>query len=502
MSSDEAAAPAGIRRNVLLALAAQVTTGLFTAGLTLYLVRHFGPTSFGVFALALGMGEIAFRIADLGIPFSTSRFLAERRRDGSAVAALLSDALRLKLVTSVAVAGALFAGAGLIASVYEKPALLWPLRAVAIAGLGQGVMMLYVTAFIGLGLMAINLRVFFLESLVETTAAAGLVLAGAGVTGATFGRAIGYVAGAAITLVVVWRLYGSRAFRRGTGGTGREIMRYAVPLFITNGTYTVYAQIDTLLVGGILGTTAAGVFSAPLRLVIPLSYVGQAIANAVAPRQARGTGEEPNVAAFQTSLRWVLVFQSALLAPLIVWPRPIVSLLFGQPYTGSVEVLRVLSLFIFLRGAGPLITTTVNYLGRARQRIPIITGALAVNIVVDVTLLPWIGVVGGAVGAGVADLIYVPLHLWICKRELRFPVAPLALTLLRALLAAGAAALVLLAFGTNHLSPGRWLLGATLATVALVTVLVLSGEITPAERRAGVSRVRRGFRKTLGVIRA
>ena len=498
MNAGAAVEPGGIRRNVWLALAAQVTTGIFTAALTLYLVRALGPASFGMFALALGMGEIAFRVADLGIPFSTSRFLAERRRDGSAVAALLSDALRLKLVTSIVVAAVLFAVAGLIADAYGKPALTWPLRAVAIAGLGQGVMMLYVSAFIGLGLIAINLRVFFLESLVETAAAAGLVLAGAGVVGATFGRAIGYLAGALITLVVVWRLYGRSAFGRRPGGTGREIMRYAVPLFITNGTYTVYAQLDTLLVGAILGTTAAGIFSAPLRLVIPLSYVGQAIANAVAPRQARGSSEEPNIAAFKASLRWVFIFQSALLAPLIVWPRPIVSLLFGQPYTGSVEVLRVLSLFIFLRGIGPLITTTVNYLGRARQRIPIIAGALAVDLVVDLTLLPWIGVVGGAVGAGVADLIYVPLHLWICKRELRFSITPLALTLFRALLAAGAAALVLLAVGTNHLSAGEWLLGGMLAAAALVAVLVLTGEITPAERRAGVLRVR----KTLGDTRA
>jgi len=502
LNADAAVEPGGIRRNVWLALAAQVTTGIFTAALTLYLVRALGPASFGVFALALGMGEIAFRVADLGIPFSTSRFLAERRRDGSAVAALLSDALRLKLVTSLAVAAVLFAAAGPIADAYGKPALTWPLRAVAIAGLGQGVMMLYVSAFIGLGLMAINLRVFFLESLVETAAAAGLVLAGAGVVGATCGRAIGYLAGALITLVVVWRLYGRRAFGHRAGGTGREIMRYAVPLFITNGMYTVYAQLDTLLVGAILGTTAAGVFSAPLRLVVPLSYVGQAVANAVTPRQARSTSEEPNVAAFQASLRWVFIFQSALLAPLIVWPRPIVSLLFGHPYAGSVEVLRVLSLFIFLRGTGPLITGTVNYLGRARQRIPIIAGALAVNIAVDLTLLPWVGVVGGAVGAGVADLIYVPLHLVICKRELRFPVAPLALTLVRALLAAGAAALALLAVGTNQLSAGRWVLGGSLATAALVTVLVLSGEITTTERRAGVSRLRRGFRKTLGDIRA
>jgi O-antigen/teichoic acid export membrane protein len=401
----------------------------------------------------------------------------------------------LKLVTSIIVAVALFAAAGPITDAYGHPQLEWPLRGVAFAGLGQSIMMLYVSAFIGLGQLAVNLRVFFFESLIEAAATAGLVLAGAGVIGATFGRAIGYAAGALITVVVVARMFGRRAFvRQPQAGSAQTIIRYAIPIFFTNGAYTLYAQIDTLLVGAVLGTTAAGLFSAPLRIVIPLSYVGQALANSVAPRQARSSSQESNVAAFQASLRWIFVFQSALLAPIIVWPRPIVHLLLGAQFDRSANVLRFLSLFIFLRGIGPLITTTVNYLGRARQRIPIILGSLLVNVVVDLTLLPRIGVVGAAIGAGVADLIYVPAHFLICRRELALASRKLVVTLLRALLAAAAAGLVLLSVGTNTLSIGDWVLGGAGGVAALTTVLVLSGELTREERGAVLLLLRFGRR--------
>ena len=40
-----------IARNTALGLASQATTALFTAALTLYLVRALGPDSYGVFAL-------------------------------------------------------------------------------------------------------------------------------------------------------------------------------------------------------------------------------------------------------------------------------------------------------------------------------------------------------------------------------------------------------------------------------------------------------------------
>jgi O-antigen/teichoic acid export membrane protein len=477
---------ASIARNTALALLTKLTTGFFTAGLLLYLVRALGPDSFGVFALATGLGEIAFLLADFGIPYSTSRFLAESRNDRAAIAALLADALRLKLLTAALVAGGFFAAAGPLAAAYDKPALVWTLRGVAVAVFGMSVMMLYVNAFIGLARIAVNLRVIFFESLMETAASVALVALGGGVVGAAFGRAIGYLFGALVAVAIVGKLFGSAAFRREKqSGRARQIARYAAPLLVTNSAYTLYAQVDVLIIGALLGTTAVGLFSAPARIVIPLTYVGQAVANSVAPRQAR-TGREPrSVEAFQASLRWLVIYQSILLAPIIIWAGPIVRLLLGSAFHGSTNVLRALALFIFLRGLGPLISTTVNYLGQAARRIPIVLGALVVNVIIDLALLPRIGVVGAAIGTGIAYSLYVPAHFRICRRELGIRLRPLALTLFRALLAASGMGVVLFATGTGTLSLARWLIGGIGGLAAFAVVLLLSGEISGDEIRRG-----------------
>jgi O-antigen/teichoic acid export membrane protein len=496
--ADAGEPPASIPRNTMLALAAQLITGLFTAALTLYLVRALGPSSFGLLALTMGIGEIAYRIAEFGIPFSTSRFLAENRSDEESTTGILIDGIRLNLITIALVTCLLFACAGLIGDAYGKPQLVWPLRAVAIAIFGQSVMMFYVSAFIGLGQLGNNLRVFFLESLVETVATIGLVLAGGGVVGATFGRAIGYAAGAVIATAVVAKLFGRHAFHRRAYHVKhtREIAGYAGPLFIASGLYTLYAQIDVLLVGAVLGTTAAGIFAAPLRLVIPLSYVGQAVANGVAPRQAKSSREPGGARAFQLSLRFLFIFQSLLLAPIIIWPAPIVQLLLGEEFRQSTNVLRFLALFIFLRGLGPLITTTVNYLGRASQRIPIVLTALGINVIIDLLLLPRVGVVGAAIGAGVGDCIYVPAHFLICRRELGLKTRPLALTLVRALLAAAAMGAVLWATGMARLTLQEWILGGLAGTIAFAVVLLLTRELSNAELRRLGRAVARMSRRT------
>src|SRR5919202_4071653 len=98
--ADEAAPRAPVRgggaaRNTIFALLTQMITAAFTAVLTLYLVRALGPREFGIFSLAVSVGGLLFLPSDFGIAGSTARFIAGRRGDRSAVAELMSDAIRL-----------------------------------------------------------------------------------------------------------------------------------------------------------------------------------------------------------------------------------------------------------------------------------------------------------------------------------------------------------------------------------------------------------------------
>lgn len=493
-ATSSAPAEASIARNTVLAFSAQLATGTFTAVLTLYLLRALGPSEYGVFALAVSIGAMAGLLADFGIEHSAARFLAERRGESTVVTELLRAALWMKVATSALVTGILFAAAGPIAAAFDEPELTWPLRVMALAVFGESIFMLFVTAFIGLARIGVNLRLIVFESSVETGASIALVALGAGAVGAAFGRAAGYLFGAVVAVVVVARMFGRSAVRPlgRDGGHTRAIARYAAPLLVTTSIYTVFSRVDILIVGALLGATAVGVFAAPLLLSVPLRYVGQAVANSVAPRQAGGGSEPGSVEAFRTSLRWLAIYQAAIVAPLVVWADPIVDLLFGSEYDESADVLRVLALYIFLAGPSPLISTTVNYLGQAARRIPIVLLALALNVAIDLALIPTIGVVGAAVGSSAAYALYVPAHLRICRRELGLPLRPLAVTLLRALVAAGAMGLVLFAVGTESLSLAEWLLGGTAGTLAFCAALVLTGEISRAELRRGLRAARSG----------
>lgn len=496
-SSEEAAEPPdsgdSIGRNTAFALATQFTTAAFTAALTLYLVRALGPPGYGLFSLALGVGSLLLLPSDFGISASAARFIAERRGDRSAVAAVFADALRLKLMAATIVSVCLLAAAGPIAGLYGEPGLTWPLRAIAIALFGQSVMQFFSTTFVALGRISVNLRLVFSESLVEAGASLALVLLAGGAGAAAAGRAVGYAFGAVVGLLLALRALGRPrlSLRARPESRGRQIARYAGALLVIDGAFTLFSQVDVLLIGSLLGATSVGLFQAPVRFTIFLQHPGLSVASGVAPRLARREGHPPAVREFAASIRYLIIYQALLVAPVVVWARPITDLLLGDGYEGSASVLRALAPYIFLSGLAPLLSVAVNYLGEARRRVPIAIGAVLVNVILDLLLIPAIGIVGAAVGTGVAYALYVPAHFLICRQMIELPLRPIAATLARSLVAAGAMAGVLALFGTSDLSVAKWVGGSVAGAAAFGAVLAATGELSRRELRSAARVARR-----------
>jgi O-antigen/teichoic acid export membrane protein len=471
-----------ITRNAAFALASQIATASFTALLTIVLVRVLGPEDYGVFALAISVASLVFLPADFGISQSTARFVAEHRGERDRVAEVMADGLKLKFISSGVICLILFALAEPIANAYNAPDLTWPLRAVALALFGQSMMGFYRTAFEAIGRVRLNLRLVFSESAVEAGASIALVLAGTGVVGAACGRAVGYAFGTALALYLARRAIGARgiSLRGSPAGRLRQIAGYAGALLIIDAIFGALTQIDILLIGAILGTSAVGIFQAPAKLITFLHYPGLALSAGVSPRLARGA-EGPNVRAFETGIRYLIILQGLLVVPTVVWAAPITDLILGDEFAESAEVMRALAPLTFLFGIAPIVSVGVNYLGEARRRIPIALAALAVNTVVSIVLLKEIGVIGSAIGADAAYLIYVPAHFWICKRMIGLQVRPVVVTFARTLVAAGAMAAAMLAFGYHELSPLDWLAGGVAGAVAYCAALLVTGEVRRSE---------------------
>jgi O-antigen/teichoic acid export membrane protein len=475
-----------VSRMASLAFLAQMVGAVLTAFLTIFLGRALSAAHFGDFTFALSVITIATLFADLGVASSSGRFLAERRDEPTSVAAVFRTALRLKLLVSIPASVALFWLAEPLCDVFGQGSAVWAVRGCAVVLFAQALFMLFQAAFIALGKLRYNLVLATAESVTEVLASVALVLLGAGATGAAFGRATGYAVAAAVGLLIARRTIGrlrSRERRRDEAVVSpRRIIGYAGPLFVVDVAFRVFWSIDVLLIAALVrGGAPIAAFGLSMRFAGFLDYFAAAVASAVAPRMARRRERDYERFLLANSIRYLIIIQMLVTAPLLIWPDAIVHLIFGNKYPEAPAVLRALTPYVLLSGIAQITTLAVNYLGYARRRVPIAITMLTVNAVIDVTLLPKIGIVAGAIGTSAAYAVWVPAHVWLLHRYVGLQLSTLVWTTARTCLAGAAMVGVLALLGTGVVSAPVMLAGAVLGPAAYVAALFALRELTASD---------------------
>ena len=475
-----------IGRNAWYALLTTVATGAFTAVLTIVLVRALGAADYGTFALGLSITGLVILITDAGTSGAGGRFVAEHHGDLGAIAGVLGMALPVRIASGAVGAIALILLAQPIANAYDAPELAGPLRLLSVALFGQTAFLFMRATFGALRRTSKSFVLVLAESAVEFTATVSLVAAGTGVMGAAGGRAIGYVFGALLGVVMIGRFLGrSPLLRTGPSPVGRrQFVGYASALMVVAVADTLARRLDPLLIGAFLGTTAVGIFTAPFTLLMVLGIAGPATAQAIGPRMARQARGGPlPTAAHHLALKYILILQMLGSVFLLVWADPLTDLILGSEFAESAEVLRALTPFAFLLGVSALLRVPITYAGEGRRRVPIAITALIVGVVLDLILIPRVGVVGAAIACDVSYALYVGWHLVLARRFFDIPLRPLGLTIARAGLAGLAAAGVLALAGTATLSAAEWVVGAVAATAVFLVALLASRELGVGELR-------------------
>ncbi len=394
--------------------------GIFATGvMTLVLVRLLGPHDYGLYALALSVGGIVLLPLDAGVTGSTARLLSGAPVRVEA-AQIVRAGLAVKLTIGATACIALAAAAPLIANAYGDPRLVWPIRLVAGVTLAQSLFGFVVGCFTAVRRTASSLFITTVESLLEAVIVIAAVAAGFGATGAVGGRLVAYGLAAILGVLLLNRRFSF--FRRvatAQRGMVRRILSYGFALALVDVAWALFVQMDVILIAAILDSTAAGQFQAPARLLGLIAYPGLALATALGPRM-NVDDRASLVRRFRKTLRLLMPFQVfAGIATLTIAP-PVIHAFLGPKYGEAVSVTRALAPWVLLAGITPITSATLNYSGRAQQRLPFAIGAVAVNAVVDVVLLPRIGVVAAAIGTDLGIAVVTLGALWLCSKELEY----------------------------------------------------------------------------------
>ncbi len=201
--------------------------------------------------------------------------------------------------------------------------------------------------------------------------------------------------------------------------TGQWV-KTGLPLILVAGAHFLNTQCGVLVVGMFHGTTTAGIYSVAARVAMLVGF-GLIAANQVLAPMISGFHARDRRGELQRTLRLagrgVLAFCVVCAAGIVLFGRSVLGL-WGEPYVVGFVPLLILMAGHFINalnmGGGFLMTMT----GHERLASVLIGGSALMNIVLSFTLVPWWGMIGGAVAATVSMVVWNVCLFVFARRRL------------------------------------------------------------------------------------
>jgi O-antigen/teichoic acid export membrane protein len=394
---------------------------LFTFALTVLVSRWLGPRSGGVFFELVAMFIILSTILTLGADTGLTRGIALARTlgRGADLRWMIAVAVIPVLVVGCAAAAAVFVASPEMAHVflhrYPASSVVPEIHLLAVFIPLGSVSAVLVAAARGYGRMWPFLAV---EGVTKPVLRLGLVAAalvgGAGVVGAIIGWSVPVCLGAVMAAAILLWIYRSEAvMHRGEaaptsrGEAAREFWRFASVRGVASTFQVGVSWLDILLVGALLSTFSSGVYAAVSRLAMLGTFALEGTRLAISPHLSAVMARRRHAQVaelYQTATRWLLLASWPLYVLFAIFPGVVLGI-FGPQYHAGSAALVVLALAMLVNIGTGNVTVVLLMGGRSSWNLVNTVGALAVNISLNLYLLPRIGLVGAAVAWAASILL-------------------------------------------------------------------------------------------------
>ncbi len=235
---------------------------------------------------------------------------------------------------------------------------------------------------------------------------------------------LAYVAGAVLTFGIVVVIAARHVSLRPLFDR-REwsvLLRGSLAVGIATGLFFSYYRVDTVLVALLRDSHEAGLYGAAFKFVEIGEVLVAAIGISVFPSLARlvATGDERVGEAIQRSLEAVVAFGTPILVAILLVADELVALTAGDEFAGAAPALRLLVPYLALLFVSTILIRLAAALHLDKDLLVLAVVILALNIGLNVALLPEYGYKVAALTSTASEVCVVGALALFAYRHLRF----------------------------------------------------------------------------------
>jgi O-antigen/teichoic acid export membrane protein len=231
---------------------------------------------------------------------------------------------------------------------------------------------------------------------------------GLGEIGFLAGYAVPYaVVGVVSTYLFTKALPGFNVIGRTDWKTVKELVDFSLPISVSNATGFVIRSSDIFLVLYFLSNEAVGAYGVVYSLSqlvrmfsTAFNFLGMPVASKLESDENLSDALRVN----ESILRWLAVLSAPAVFPMLVYPEFIISFIYGQDYTAGSAALVVLASGFAIHNVFSPNRSLLTATGHTKTMMGnnIVTSAL--NLILNLVLIPQYGVLGAAIATIAAYL--------------------------------------------------------------------------------------------------
>lgn len=370
------------------------------------IARYATPSEYGAFSIGFALLNIFVIVSCLGLQGGTMRCIAYFRGkgDNEKVAGIVYSSLQLSVAAGLVFFLVLFFSSEYLNDIFhlEQSSVL-KLFAVTIPFLT----VIEILSYIFIGFDRIKEKVFFrdvLMYLLRFICIAFAIIFGFDFLGMMYAYLVPTVivalvfAGYAVKKLSLYRLKDNPLIRK-------KLVRFSLPLLITSISTLIMLRMDTLMLGYFKTSDIVALYSAayPIAQLIPIFLFSMIIIYVPISSQLFSKNRYEEMRRnYAVLTKWNLAATLPFFLVIFLFPEAVLNAIFGASYSQAGDALRILAFGAFIQAfLGPNAATLV-VIGKTKlNMIDDLIGA-AINISLNLLLIPAMGIVGAAVASTVS----------------------------------------------------------------------------------------------------
>jgi len=199
----------------------------------------------------------------------------------------------------------------------------------------------------------------------------------------------------------------------------------SIPFALTLVFYNIYFYIGSVMLSKMRGDYEVGIYSAAYHIPLAIMIIPYIYTFAIFPVLSRvfTRSSDSFKMIYGRSAKYMMVLAPPIAVGFFVLAPQIITILYGHAYESSIIVLRVLSIVVIFRFLSNVNGSVLASMDRQKERVVYQGITAAVNIVLNLLIIPIYGFVGAAITTVISELLLMLLYYHLIMKYVDSTVA-------------------------------------------------------------------------------